>query len=119
MTTIFYASLDTGYFSFSAVGRTEEQARAAVRRAWTKHRYETKAEYTWADLEDGVNVLPMEMGAGYRDDLPIVGPGRRECCECGETFASIADVVMHRTEAHPPAPQSEDEVFARFERNRS
>lgn len=119
MTTMYYASLDTGYFSFSAIGHTEMQARAAVRRAWTKHRSQTGAQWTWADLEDGCNVLPMQVGAGYREGLPLVGPGRRECDQCGEAFDTIAEVVVHRTEAHPPAPQSDDEVFGRFERSRS
>lgn len=69
--TVHVATLDTGSFSFMAVGVTAQQATDALRAGWNSHRSQYCATYTWNDLAEGVAVRQMPMGVAFRDGEAI------------------------------------------------
>lgn len=74
--TIFLALMETRHFSFSAAGATESEAKDALVAGWAAHRNEypghvqrdmPDANLAALEKEFTVSVLPMTLGAGYRD----------------------------------------------------
>lgn len=67
---VFIAVLGTQSFEFVAMGRTEPEARAAMRAAWDEHRKQTNAG-PWADWRDAVHVHQLRAGEAVRDGSPL------------------------------------------------
>lgn len=70
---MWLARLDTAHFEFIALGRTEREARLAMRAAWGIHRRQTGAEWSWADIAEDVTYIAIEPGTALRDDAPLGG----------------------------------------------
>lgn len=64
---VFVATLETRHFSFMAVGRTEAEAREAMRQGWDMHREELEGVDPFSVFEDGVNVTELRAGQCARD----------------------------------------------------
>jgi hypothetical protein len=76
LTSVVLATLETRSFSFSAVGLTEDDAKAAIEQAWNVHRQQAGSDRAcdmpaanWDDLEEAfeARLIPMKVGQGYRD----------------------------------------------------
>lgn len=68
---IAIATLETGNFTFKAVGLTVGEALEAVRVGWTHHIRTTGAADKWSDVRRSVNVLDATVGECYRDGHPL------------------------------------------------
>ena len=78
---MFLASLDTGKFTFHALGTTPEEAKVALTTGLEAHARQHNAavpsdpiELTWwLNYDDAIRVSPAELGACYRDasDKPL------------------------------------------------
>lgn len=64
---MWMAQLDTRSFTFNAFGRDRAHAQRTMRATWAHHRLGTGATDTWAEVEDGVRYMVIELGAGYTD----------------------------------------------------
>lgn len=69
--SVFVATLETRSFSFMALGRTENEARAAMAEGWDAHRQELDGVDPWSVFEDGVNVTELSPGLCARDGSVI------------------------------------------------
>lgn len=68
---VFVAELATRSFSFLAVGRSESEAREAMRQGWEMHRQELEGVDPFSVFEDGVNVTELRPGECARDGSRI------------------------------------------------
>jgi uncharacterized protein YifE (UPF0438 family) len=64
---LYVAELETRNFHFLAVAKTEERARAEMRRAWKRHMRQTGAAMTWPEVSGDVNVRALPAGRVLRD----------------------------------------------------
>lgn len=80
--TTWLATMDSGSYQWTAIGRTEEEARQAIEKAWATHTANLRGR--WADYaarfpeeeldlesEYGLYVREVEIGAGYMDDWKV------------------------------------------------
>lgn len=68
---MYVATLTTPAYSFLTGGETADDARATMRRAWDRHADLTGATWTFDDVADDVQVLPISPGAAFRDGSPF------------------------------------------------
>lgn len=70
---IWKGELETRSWSFESYGRTSEEARKALKRAWLLHVRYTGATLKWKDLWEGGEavVYDVDVGRGYRDREPM------------------------------------------------
>ena len=75
---LYLASLDSGSYTWRAIGNTEQEARDLVHRAFIDAAYAADEEYAAELFEewhaDAVNVYPLEPGRALRDDSVILEP---------------------------------------------
>ncbi len=69
----FLAELSTRNFDFTALGRTEDEARAAMQEGWRKHgeQYGAEGMFTWEELAEDVNFRRIAPGQCLRDGEPL------------------------------------------------
>lgn len=61
------AEMDTGSFHFVALAIDEAHARRLLTRAWNRHAREFGASWSAADVMEGANFHPIEVGTVLRD----------------------------------------------------
>lgn len=71
--TVHVALLNAAGFSFTAVGDTRQEAMAAMKTGWNKHRQKNPTAMPFAEVKDSIWVLETPLGGCYRDDSLIVG----------------------------------------------
>jgi hypothetical protein len=59
---IVIGQLETNNFSWLVCANSEAHAQELMQAAWEKHRRDTGARWTWADVEDSFYTLPMTPG---------------------------------------------------------
>lgn len=67
MDKIYFGQMEVGRFDFQSFGRTEEEAKAAMRKVWNTHVKNTGASYTFNELVEGGSyyVGVAEVGKAY------------------------------------------------------
>lgn len=112
MNAVHFAEADTPSFTFTAVGRSEDEARDAVLNAWTLHASETGADRDYLDA-DSIVVRELTFGLGYRDGQEVYRPGQ-VCDRCGSVLVAAAGttgVCSDETCPYSEYPQSLDVDF--------
>lgn len=66
------ATLETGSFSFTAVGSSRPHAERVMSATWAKHRREYDARDSWDEVREDVNYTDALPGEGMRDFAVIV-----------------------------------------------
>lgn len=61
-TKIVIGKLETANFSWLVCAHSEAHAQELMETAWNKHRRDTGARWTWADVSDSFYTLPMIPG---------------------------------------------------------
>lgn len=69
---MIYAELFTPSFHFQAVGKTDEEAREAMRDLWEAHIDTGYDAQPFEMFEDGVRLLDLTEARGWRDGNPIL-----------------------------------------------
>ena len=64
--TFYVARYETASFEFFAYAETPEIARELLRKQWAKHRRQTGAWLTWADVSEWVIITATEMNSAHR-----------------------------------------------------
>ncbi len=69
---MYWATLETTNYRFTAFGFTPEDALETMRATWEEHARQTSATWYWEDVADGVSVNFTRVGDGWRgNDLLI------------------------------------------------
>ena len=64
--------LSTSNYDFMALGHTKKQVATQLRKAWNKHRKETGATMTWAEVHEDVNYVRIAAGWVLRDGERLI-----------------------------------------------
>lgn len=64
---MYWATLETRNFSFTAFGFTPEDALDTMRATWEEHARQTGANWTWEDVAEDVAITFTRVGDGWRD----------------------------------------------------
>lgn len=64
--TFYVGRFETASFDFVAYAETPEMARELLRKQWAKHRRQTGAWLTWADISEWVIVTETQMNTAHR-----------------------------------------------------
>lgn len=76
---MYWATLETTNYRFTAFGLTAEAARDTMRATWEEHARQTGATWTWEDVAEDVGVTFTRAGDGWRGfDLVITTATTRE-----------------------------------------
>lgn len=68
---VYVASAETRHYTFSAIGRSEGEARTLCHGAWLAHCSESGADPGHVP-EDDIRVERMRFGQGYRDGFEVL-----------------------------------------------
>lgn len=64
---MYWATLETRNFSFTAFDYTPDAALETMRITWEVHATQTGATLTWGELVEDVNIVSICVGDGWRD----------------------------------------------------
>jgi hypothetical protein len=102
------AVVSTGHFTFHALGRDAEHARAALLAGWSVHCAQTGADLDYVSADD-INAYEGTVGTVFRDDTPIctddlpllhaIGEAIHACAEYSRAFPHTTGADNPHTDA--------------------